>query len=216
MSDKAQFVQGAHSAEGQARARCRLAALLLATVAVLTPAMAQETPNATVAETSARRAVRVEGTIHAPVREVWRVWTTSEGAEEFFAQKANIELRIGGPYEIQFDPKDERSGTKGLKILSYAPEEMISFQWNAPPEMPEVRNGGTWVVVEMRPEGTDRTHVTVTHLGWKQGLEWDQAYVHFQQGWSELMQRLERRFTDGPIDWNKEPMMYQQARSPKQ
>jgi hypothetical protein len=31
-------------------------------------------------------------------------------------------------YEIYFDPKDERKGTKGLKILSYAPEEMISFQ----------------------------------------------------------------------------------------
>lgn len=60
--------------------------------------------------------------------EVWRVWTTSKGAEEFFAEKANIQLAIGGPYEIQFDPKDERSGTKGLKILSYSPNEMISFQ----------------------------------------------------------------------------------------
>jgi uncharacterized protein YndB with AHSA1/START domain len=69
-------------------------------------------------------------------------------------------------YEIQFDPKDKRSGTKGLKILSYAPEEMLSFQWNAPPEFPDVRNGGTWVVVEMRPIDAYMTHVTVTHLGW--------------------------------------------------
>jgi uncharacterized protein YndB with AHSA1/START domain len=145
------------------------------------------------------------------VAEVWRVWTTSEGAEEFFAEKANIRLAIGGPYEIQFDPKDERSGTKGLKILSYAPEEMISFQWNAPPEMPEVRNGGTWVVVQMRPEGTDRTRVTVTHYGWKDGAEWDRAFAHFTRGWGGLMKRLERRFTDGPIDWNKERMMYQES-----
>jgi catechol 2,3-dioxygenase-like lactoylglutathione lyase family enzyme len=29
--------------------------------------------------------------------EVWRLWTTSQGAEEFFAQKANIGLAIGGP-----------------------------------------------------------------------------------------------------------------------
>lgn len=179
------------------------------------PATAQEKSNIVTAETGGVRAVRVEGTVKIPVAEVWRVFTTSEGAEEFFAEKANIRLAVGGPYEIQFDPKDERSGTKGLKILSYAPEEMISFQWNAPPEMPEVRNGGTWVVVQMRPEGTDRTRVTITHLGWKEGPEWDRAFVHFTQGWGELMNRLERRFTDGPISWNKERMMYQAAKETK-
>jgi uncharacterized protein YndB with AHSA1/START domain len=161
---------------------------------------------------SSARVVRVEATIQAPASEVWRVLTTSRGAEEFFGEKANIRLAVGGPYEIQFDPKDERSGTKGLKILSFLREEMISFQWNAPPKYPEVRNGGTWVVVQIRAEGTGRTHVTVTHLGWKEGPEWDRAYVHFIRGWGGLMKRLERRFTEGPINWNRERMMYQESR----
>lgn len=157
------------------------------------------------------REVRVEATVEAPVSEVWRLFTTSHGAEEFFAQKANIQLAIGGPYEIQFDPRDETSGTKGLKILSYAPEEMISFQWNAPTEYPEVRNGGTWVVIQLHPEGAERTRVSIAHLGWKQGPEWDRAYVHFVQGWGDLMRRLQRRCAHGPIDWNQERMMYQDA-----
>jgi uncharacterized protein YndB with AHSA1/START domain len=188
-----------------------LMTLFLASVVATSLATAQEKPNMMAATAGPARAVRVEATVKAPISEVWRVWTTSQGAEEFFAEKANIRLAIGGPYEIQFDPKDERSGTKGLKILSYAPEGMISFEWNAPPEMPEVRNGGTWVVVQMRPEGTDRTRVTLTHYGWKEGAEWDQAYAHFVLGWGDLMKRLERRFTDGPIDWNKERMMYQKS-----
>jgi uncharacterized protein YndB with AHSA1/START domain len=192
-----------------------LTTLFLVVVVAVSPAMAQK-PSNTMAQTNSVRAVHVEGTVKAPVAEVWRVWTTSEGAEEFFAQKANIRLAIGGLYEIQFDPHDERSGTKGLEILSYVPEEMISFQWNAPPEYPEVRNGGTWVVVEMRPEGPDRTHVSVTHLGWKEGPEWDAAFGHFTRGWGDLMKRLERRFTDGPINWNKERMMYQEARETTQ
>jgi uncharacterized protein YndB with AHSA1/START domain len=141
------------------------------------------------------------------------VWTTSAGAEEFFAQKANISLAIGGPYEIQFDPADDRSGTKGLRILSYSPLEMISFQWNAPPQFPEVRTGGTWVVVQMRPVDAYTTHVTITHLGWKDGPEWDKAYAHFQQGWSELMTRLQNRFREGPIDWSRQAMMYQNSRN---
>jgi uncharacterized protein YndB with AHSA1/START domain len=188
-----------------------LTTLFLASVVARSLATAQEKPNMMPAKTGPARAVRVEATVKAPISEVWRVWTTSQGAEEFFGEKANIRLAIGGPYEIQFDPKDERSGTKGLKILSYSPEEMISFQWNAPPEMPEVRNGGTWVVVQMRPEGIDRTRVTLTHYGWKDGAEWDQAYAHFVLGWGDLVKRLERRFTDGPIDWNKERMMYQKS-----
>ena len=141
--------------------------LFSAALAVVSTTTAQERPNMRAAGASSARWVRAEAIVKAPVDEVWRVWTTSEGAEEFFAEKANIRLAIGGPYEIQFDPKNEQSGTKGLKVLSYAPKEMISFQWNAPTEYPEVRNGGTWVVVQMRPEGTDRTRVTVTHYGWK-------------------------------------------------
>ncbi len=189
--------------------------LSLAAAVAVNPVTAQEASNKTTTEPGLGRWVRVEATVKAPVAEVWRVFTTSEGAEEFFAQKANIRLAIGGPYEIQFDPKNEQSGTKGLKVLSYAPEEMISFQWNAPTEYPEVRNGGTWVVVQIRPEGTDRTHVTVTHYGWKDGVEWDQAYAHFVRGWGDLKNRLERRFNDGPIDWDKERMIYKEAKERK-
>jgi len=188
-----------------------LTLMFLAGAWFVRPAIAQENSNPIAVEKGSDRAVRVEATIDAPVSDVWRLWTTSQGAEEFFAQNANIQLAIGGPFEIQFDPKDETSGTKGLKIMSFAPEEMISFQWNAPTEFPEVRTGGTWVVVQMRPEGADRTRVIVTHLGWKQGPEWDRAYAHFIQGWGDLMKRLEKRCTDGPIDWNKERMMYQES-----
>jgi uncharacterized protein YndB with AHSA1/START domain len=129
--------------------------LFVVVLAAATCLTAQERSNTTATDAGLGRWIRVEATVKAPVAEVWRLFTTSQGAEEFFAEKANIGLAIGGPYEIQFDPKNEQSGTKGLKVLSYAPEEMISFQWNAPTEYPEVRNGG----------------------------EWDLAYAHFVRGW---------------------------------
>jgi hypothetical protein len=62
--------------------------------------------------------VRVEATVAAAVASVWRAWTTSQGAETFFAERANIDLRLGGPYEIFFNPADERMSTKGRKVLS--------------------------------------------------------------------------------------------------
>ncbi len=73
------------------------------------------------------RMIRQEALVAASVAEAWRAWSTSEGAREFFAPQANIALEVGGPYEIFFDPADETQGTKGLKLLSYAPLEMISL-----------------------------------------------------------------------------------------
>jgi uncharacterized protein YndB with AHSA1/START domain len=199
--------------EGDIMRRCCLLSTAILSIALLeTSVVAQDSPASQPSAQVIAKVVRVEGVVDGPVSEVWRVFTTSQGAEEFFAQKANIQLALGGPYEIQFDPKDELSGTEGLKILSYAPQEMISFQWNAPPELPAVRNGGTWVVVTMAPVDAHHTRVTIEHLGWKEGPQWDAAYGHFVEGWSGLMDRLKRRFSDGPIDWAKEPMMYQKAK----
>lgn len=80
--------------------------------------------------------------------------------------------------------------------------------------MPEVRNGGTWVVVQLQAVDDRRTHVVIEHLGWKQGAEWDRAYPHFTRGWNALMRRLQRRFAEGPTDWTREAMMYQSPARP--
>ena len=50
---------------------------------------------ATPAHSAPARMIRVEATVQAPVAKVWRAWTTTEGAVEFFAPKANIQLAIG-------------------------------------------------------------------------------------------------------------------------
>lgn len=153
---------------------------------------------------AADRMIRKETVVKATLADVWRAWSSPEGAREFFAPKANIQLEVGGAYEIFFDPADERQSTKGLKLLSYIPLEMISFQWNAPPSMPEVRKSPTWVVVQLRPESGGRVAVTLTHLGWKEGEQWDQAFQYFTRAWDIVLKNLEHRFSLGPIDWSRE------------
>ena len=146
--------------------------------------------------------------MHAPLHDVWIAFTTKSGAETFFAPKAHIELRLQGPYEIFFNPADERQGTKGLKILSYAPERMLSMQWNAPPELQAAREAGMWVVIDFQSLTPTSTSVRISHLGWQEGPGWLEAYPHFVQGWHDLLNRLVRRFDSGPIDWATEPMMW--------
>ena len=61
---------------------------------------------------SPARVVRVEATIQAPASEVWRVLTTSRGAEEFFAEKANIRRQSADPMRSNLTPRTSGRGPK--------------------------------------------------------------------------------------------------------
>jgi uncharacterized protein YndB with AHSA1/START domain len=129
--------------------------------------------------------------------------TTSTGAEEFFAPKAHIELRVGGPFEICFDPSDATKSSRG-HVLSYTPDEMLSFEWFLPPLYPELRNARTWVVVTVHADGPTNSIVKIEHLGWGSGPGWDDAFPHMERGWNDVLGRLQQRFTAGPINWAAE------------
>jgi uncharacterized protein YndB with AHSA1/START domain len=150
-----------------------------------------------------QRILRKEVKVSASPAEVFRAWTTRDGVREFFSPDARIELRIGGPYEPLFllsEPPGEQ-GAEGCKVLSFLPAEMLSFSWNAPPHLPNVRKERTWVVLQFDPAGAGATRVRAAQLGWGEGEEWDQCYVYFDRAWDVVLGRLQERFERGPVDW---------------
>ena len=152
-----------------------------------------------------QRMIRKEVVVNASAEAVWNAWTTSEGAVTFFAPQANIKLAVGGSYELYFDPDapEGSRGSEGLRVLSFLPLEMLSFEWNAPPEYPAVRQGQrTWVVVQFYPLRQSKVRVRLTHLGWREGEEWDKVFQYFRRAWDIVLGRLEHRFSKGPIEWN--------------
>jgi uncharacterized protein YndB with AHSA1/START domain len=152
----------------------------------------------------AGKAIYKEAIIPAPRDEIWKAWTTSEGACTFFAPQAHIDLTIGGPYELYFVPTapEGARGSEGCKVLSYLPLEMLSFDWNAPPHFPDLRNGPhTWIVLRFDEVPGKGTKIRVAHLGWREGEDWDKVYHYFDRAWDVVLQRLARRFSEGPIDW---------------
>jgi hypothetical protein len=81
--------------------------------------------------------------------------------------------------------------------------EMLSFEWNAPPQYPTVRKEPcTWVVAQFHPYGQNKVRVRLTHAGWKEGEEWNRVFQYFKRAWDIVFVRLECRFSKGPIDWN--------------
>ncbi len=152
--------------------------------------------------------------ISAPISEVWEAWTTEEGVKTFFAPDCRIDLRVGGAYEIYFDPsapEGERGG-EGLTILAIQREKMLSFTWNAPPSLPEVRGQLTHVALHFKPAGERSTLLSFEHDGWGEGGQWDQAFEYFTRAWGEVvLPRLQNRFEHGPVDWDNPPMLGRQV-----
>jgi len=80
----------------------------------------------------------------------------------------------------------------------------LRFRWNAPPRFPEIRDGGEHTWVELRFTAVDErgTRVELEHGGWRRGGRWDDVFSYFLRAWDTVLGRLERRFRDGPIDWD--------------
>ena len=150
------------------------------------------------------RAIHKEVVVNAPLAAAWSSWATSEGIQTFFAPEAIVEARPEGRFSLHFNPyaKEGLKGADGMRVLGVQENRMISFTWNAPPHLPEARAQRTVVIVRTKAEGDNRTRVTLTHLGWGDGGEWDKAYQYFDGAWGRVLAQLEKRFADGkPYDW---------------
>jgi uncharacterized protein YndB with AHSA1/START domain len=170
---------------------------------------------------SAERSLDKEVIVPASIDAVWQAWTTTEGIKSFFAPDARIEARVGGPFEVYMDPKAEPGlrGADDMRVLAVQPKTMISFDWNAPPSLPQARQQRTFVVVRLQPVSDTSTRVTLHHTGWGDGGEWDLAYRYFDRAWTGVLGNLKTRFEKGPYDWapwlaQLEAMRLQQAGRP--
>jgi uncharacterized protein YndB with AHSA1/START domain len=154
------------------------------------------------------RVITDEVVVEAGIDAVWKAWTTEEGLKTFFAPASRVDLRVDGSYEILFAPDASAGerGAEGVRILALQPKKMLAFTWNAPPHMPEVRKQWTHVVIRFEEIAGDRTKVSLSHDGWGEGGEWDQAFDYFTRAWKKLvLPRLVYSFAVGPVDWQNPP-----------
>ena len=154
---------------------------------------------------AAERAIDKEVVIAANVDQAWEAWTTREGIVSFFAPDAVIEPRVGGAFHIHIDPTAPpgMKGADDMRFLALQPKKMISFDWNAPPSLPQARAQRTFVIVRFEPVNERETRVSLHHTGWGDGGEWDKAFAYFDRAWGNVLANLKKRFDSGPQDWTE-------------
>ena len=154
---------------------------------------------------AAERAIEKDVVVRATLDEAWAAWTTREGITSFFAPDARIEPRVGGAFQIYIDPgaPPGMKGADDMRFMALQPKKMLSFDWNAPPHLPEARGQRTFVVVRFAVVDDKSTRVTLHHIGWGDGGEWDKTYAYFDRAWGGVLANLKKRFEQGPQDWTE-------------
>ena len=151
------------------------------------------------------RSIDKEVVVAAPIQSVWQSWTTKAGIESFFAPEAEIDAKVGGAFHIHINPFGEpcMKGADDMRFMALQSPTMLSFDWNAPPSLPEIRKQRTFVVVRLADVDGKSTRVTLHHTGWGDGGEWDKAYAYFDRAWGNVLANLKKRFETGPYDWTE-------------
>ncbi len=168
-----------------------------AVLAVLLPVPAPA-QSGTASTVSAPQKLVIEVEVPAPVSEVWRAFSTSEGLSTWLTPEATVDLRPGGEWTARFPGGSTGGGT----IVSFIPEKEMVLSALAPDKFPHVRAERTRATFQFEARGTT-TVVRLTQTGWKSDDEWIRAYEYLTAGNAQLMATLHKRFVDGPIDWKK-------------
>jgi uncharacterized protein YndB with AHSA1/START domain len=170
---------------------------LLASFLLATAIATAENPVRVTKTATPEKALLFEVTVPAKLDDVWRAFTTKEGAEEWLWPDMSVELREGGDWIVHYPGGKTGGGT----IVSFEPRQSITMRAMAPEKFPEVRRERTTAV--FRFETLDSgTKVSLLQTGWKQGKEWDDAYDYLADGNAQLLNQLLYRFKNGPVDWS--------------
>ncbi len=182
------------------RGRFLLGFVLALACAGAAPAQKSQQGAVTVVRTAAPdQRLDFEVTVPAPLGEVWKAMTTTDGVETWLWQDCRVDLRApGGDWIVNYPGGSTGGGT----ITGFVPMKSITIAAMAPEQFPAVRKTRTQVLFTLKASHDGKA--TIVHLaqtGWKTGEEWDKAYDYLADGNAELLNNLRQRFLSGPFDW---------------
>ena len=135
------------------------------------------------------RAIEKEVVIEAPLEVVWRLVTDPEQIRQWFADEAEVELRVGGNGRLRFKSGDSYQ----LQVEALEPFRRFAFRWVQPEGSPARANNTMLVEFMLEPEAGG-TRLRVVESGFDT-IDWSDAekakYAEgHSRGWQVILGRL--------------------------
>jgi uncharacterized protein YndB with AHSA1/START domain len=132
--------------------------------------------------------------------EAFQHFVSNRLLEAWLTNVADVEPRVGGKYELFWDPADrENDSTIGCKVTAIEPGAFLAFEWKSPKQFKALANFSdplTHVVVCFSPV-PNGSRVDLIHSGWRSSGDWRQAADWQEQAWARALRQLEETITAG-------------------
>ncbi len=135
-------------------------------------------------------------------------YATTEDLTSWAVPVANVDLRVGGMIESNYNAKARLGDRDNIRneIVAYIPGRLLVLRNVQAPRSfvdPELFQR-TATVVEFEEVAAGATRVTITHAGYGAGEGYDRLYNQFEWGDAYTLAELRARFVNGPVDWTKQ------------
>ena len=148
-----------------------------------------------------QKIIQIEIELNCNVSQAFDFFTVNEKLESWLPEKAEIEPKVGGKYELFWDPQNrETNSTIGCKITSIEKDKFISFEWKGPETFQSFMNFCdplTHVVVVFSSSSDDpkKTKIYFFHSGWRDDPGWREARDYFEKAWSGALTNLREKLS---------------------
>jgi uncharacterized protein YndB with AHSA1/START domain len=141
-----------------------------------------------------------EGLVNAPVEEVWKVFTTSDGYKILGPARAEVDLRIGGTIRSRYSDSGPLGDDETIEnlIMAYEPPVMIATRIQKTPKGFSFKEAWkhSWTVVTLAPAPGNRTKVRVASLGFQSDAESLAMRKFFEVGNQQTIEGLQKHFAE--------------------
>ena len=143
-----------------------------------------------------------EGIVDAPIAEVWKIWSTSEGYKVLGPALAAVDLRVGGTIRSRYRADGVLGDAETIEnvILAYEPPTMMAIKISKPPASFPFKEAWKqpWTVLTLVPLDDGRTLVRAASLGYGSDEESQAMRRFFEAGNQQSIASIERHFAQPP------------------
>jgi uncharacterized protein YndB with AHSA1/START domain len=129
----------------------------------------------------------IQVTVPLPPAMIFAALSEPRQLTGWLCQEARVEPRVGGAYSLSWtgDPAFTSHGS----LTHFTPGVDIGYDWRAPPPFERLMNEPSpktrvYLRLQESPEGVD---VTLEHIGWGSGPEWEDARSWHFYFWDERL-----------------------------
>ncbi|MHA2392425.1 MAG: SRPBCC domain-containing protein [Promethearchaeota archaeon] len=141
--------------------------------------------------------IQIKKEIECDIKTAFDLFTKNKLLETWLTEKAEVEPKHGGKYELFWDPEDrENNCTIGCKITGIETNKFISFDWKGPVQFKPFMNIAdplTHVVVFFTTDQPNKTNIYLFHTGWRKDSEWQKARDYFEKAWLNALEGLNEK-----------------------